>query len=262
MISIITIVLNQRNLIEETILSVISQRSVEIQYVIVDGGSTDGTLDIISKYNDHIDICISERDGGIYDAINKGISYVKHPLVGIIHCGDIFNKDVLCGVYEQFVLLSPDVIYGDIVIEYNDSTKRSFKADHKKLSDRMSIYHPSTFVAAKVYNQDLYDLSYKSASDYDFFLRLYFQNKVFQYYSHEISTFRSGGLSGANYYLSLKENYSIRKRHIGRISAVRFLIISLVTHYSVKVVRNTALSIIDAKNYKKIKRLFQKNWIA
>ena len=92
--SIITVVLNNVNYIEETIKSVIKQ-NIDLQYIIIDGGSTDGTLDIIKKYEDHIELWISEKDFGIYDAMNKGIQYSSGEYIGIINSGDLYNINAL-----------------------------------------------------------------------------------------------------------------------------------------------------------------------
>ena len=97
-ISIITIVLNGEEYIEETIKSVLNQSEIDIQYIIIDGGSTDETINIINKYDSNIDILISEKDNGIYDAINKGVGLCKYSYVGIIHSGDTYNDNIFCKV--------------------------------------------------------------------------------------------------------------------------------------------------------------------
>ncbi len=102
-ISIITIVFNGKSQIEQTIKSVIEQDDVEIEYIVIDGGSTDGTVEIIKSYIQYINYFVSEPDGGIYQAINKGISLASQPLVGLIHCGDFYRKNVLKTVYNEFI---------------------------------------------------------------------------------------------------------------------------------------------------------------
>ena len=206
-ISIITIVLNGKILIEETILSVINQKFLNLEYIIIDGGSTDGTLEIIEKYKGSIYKIISEHDGGIYQAINKGISLCNHSLVGLIHCGDRFASDTLSIVYSTFLNINSDIYYGDIEIleEEDDDYVSKFEiADHTLLKNKMSIFHPSTFVKLSVYkNFGFYDCKYQSASDYDFFLHLYLQGYKFVHVPLILATFRSGGISGKNFKLSL-----------------------------------------------------------
>ena len=102
-ISVITVCYNSENTIEQTIQSVISQKYSEIEYIIVDGGSSDNTLSIIEKYKSKIDFLISEKDNGIYDAINKGINYSSGEIVGFLHADDIFkNSNVLNNIHDNF----------------------------------------------------------------------------------------------------------------------------------------------------------------
>ena len=91
-LSIITVTKNDKNYIEDCIKSVIEQKYPNYEYIIIDGGSTDGTIDIIKKYCDHISIFISEPDGGIYDAMNKGIKLATGDIVGILNSDDIYNE--------------------------------------------------------------------------------------------------------------------------------------------------------------------------
>ena len=233
-ISIITIVLDGKDSIEETILSVINQDINNLEYIIIDGGSTDGTLDILDKYKNHIYKIVSGKDGGIYQAINKGISYCSYHLVGIIHCGDIYKPNALLKVYNVANQSNADVLYGDLEIkeEYEDGfILRKESANHKRLNNNMSIFHPATFVKLSVYRTiGGYDCDYKIASDYDFFLNLYFKDYEFVHIPFYLASFRSGGLSGNNISLIVKENYHIRKNRIGVVSAVFYLIKTIVIH--------------------------------
>jgi glycosyltransferase involved in cell wall biosynthesis len=257
-ISIITIVLNQKSLIEGTIKSVICQKNINIEYIIIDGGSTDGTLEIIDKYKKYINTIISEADGGIYHAINKGISLATYPLVGLIHCGDCYVEDALSKVYKVFQEISADVIYGDIEIKEKNGKEfilRKSIANHKMLRKCMSIFHPSTFVKLSIYKEfGVYNNEYCSAADYDFFLRLYLQKFNFVHIPVVLATFRSGGLSSKKYKLSLNENYQIRKKHLGFISALSYTMATICTHSFYSVRRFIITLIIGEKLYFKIKR--------
>ena len=174
-LSIITIVLNGEKYIEETINSVLSQKNIDLEYIIIDGGSTDKTLSKISKYKNKINLLISEPDEGIYYAMNKGISLASYDLVGIINCGDFYESNILSLVYDKFCLTSADVIYGDIKIidqfkQRQYITIHRLKAKHNRLKNKMSIFHPATFVKRECYIQNkFYNTDYKLAADYDFF---------------------------------------------------------------------------------------------
>lgn len=257
-ISIITIVLNGESLIEETIQSVILQKNVDLEYIIIDGGSTDGTLNKISKYQDRIDLVISEPDKGIYHAINKGIHLAKYPYVGLIHCGDCYRTDALSKVYKTFNRTNADVIYGDIEIKeekYEDFIVSTYLADHKYLKNKMSIFHPSTFVKLSVYkNFGVYNTEYKSAADYEFFLKLFLQNAIFVHLPFVLATFRSDGISSKNIKLSIKENYKIRRNVLGLFAAVKYFYFTIITATFYTLRKKIITGLLGEKIYFKLKQ--------
>ena len=124
-LSIITVTKNDKNYIEDCIKSVIGQKYPNYEYIIIDGGSTDGTIDIIKKYCDHISIFISEPDGGIYDAMNKGIRLATGDIVGILNSDDVYNgNDILTEVVREFTEKGVDSIFADLVyIDRNNIDK-------------------------------------------------------------------------------------------------------------------------------------------
>ena len=262
-ISIITIVLNGESLIEETIQSVLQQKNINLEYIIIDGGSTDETLNKISKYNDKIDLVISEPDEGIYHAINRGISISKYPYVGLIHCGDCFKTDALSKVYKAFNSTNADIVYGDIEIKEeknNDFIITTHIANHKYLEKKMSIFHPATFVKLSVYkNIGVYNTEYRSAADYEFFLRLFQQNFTFVHLPFLAATFRSGGISGKNFKLSLKENYKIRYKHLGLFAAIIYFYKTIITYSFFSLRKKIITGLIGGNFYFKIKQRRTKN---
>jgi glycosyltransferase involved in cell wall biosynthesis len=234
-LSIITIVRNGVDQIEETIKSVIFQKDVNLQYIIIDGDSTDGTLDKILKYRENIDIIISEPDNGIYDAINKGIIHAEGVLIGLIHCGDRYNDGALELVYSKYMEFQKDIIYGDIsILEQNDKNEilRYESANHFLLKRKMSIFHPSTFISRKCYLEiGLYNLNYKIAADYDFLLRCFISGLTFEHIAVRLATFRSGGISSNNAVKLIKENFNIWRYNIGIFYAIRNLTFRPLNHY-------------------------------
>ena len=167
-ISIITIVLNGELYIEETVKSVINQDLENLEYIIIDGGSTDQTLQLLSQFGRKICKIVSGYDGGIYPAINKGISLCTRELVGIIHCGDILVPGALNSVYHKYIETAADVIYGDIIILEENGMEfiaRNYIANHLHLKERMSIFHPAAFVKLSLYRSiGLYNSSFKIAA--------------------------------------------------------------------------------------------------
>ena len=113
-VSIITVVFNGIRTIEQTIKSVLNQSYKNIEYIIIDGGSTDGTLDIIRKYENYLSYIISEPDHGIYDAMNKGIQKSTGDIVGIINSDDWYEVNTVSQVVERFESFAVDLVYGDI----------------------------------------------------------------------------------------------------------------------------------------------------
>lgn len=258
-ISIVTIVLNQKDLIEQTIKSVLEQSDVDIEYIVIDGGSTDGTVEIIESFRGHIAHFVSGPDGGIYQAINKGISFASYPLVGLIHCGDYYKKDVLKIVYDEFIKTKADVIYGNIeILEAvgHNVISRFPVANHKLLKDKMSVFHPSTFISLKAYREfGLYDTSYRSAADYDLLLRLFMKGCKFCYIPTILAVFNAEGLSSKNFKLSLSENTDIRLKYFSKWNGYRFYVLKSAIHLVFSIRKYVVKSLIGKKKFNKIKLL-------
>lgn len=257
-ISIITIVLNQKYLIEETIKSVISQKiDVNVEYIIIDGGSKDGTVEIIDSYMKHIDHFVSEPDGGIYQAINKGIQLASNDFIGLIHCGDFYEPGALRIVYNEFQKTSTDVIYGDIktIEEHAQHTLQYYSSpNHNLLLKKMSIFHPATFVRRACYiKYGLYNTDYKICSDYEFFLLLFLKKTNFQYVPKVLANFRAGGISSTKPKLRFIENYQIRKKHLGIKKALKYIITITLIHTFFTFRKSCIEFIIGKQNFIKLK---------
>ena len=171
--SIVTVVYNGEQYLEETILSVINQNYKNIEYIIIDGGSSDGTVDIIKKYEDRITYWVSEKDNGIYDAMNKGISVATGSFINFMNAGDNFySNDVLTNIANKIELHDNDIIYGNVVYERQDGTLFIDDKSRKKQANIYEINHQSCF-----YNLDLhekygvYSMKYPISADFLFLNR-------------------------------------------------------------------------------------------
>jgi len=259
-VSIVTIVFNGAAHIEQTMQSVLHQTYAPIEYIVIDGGSTDGTLSVIDKYRYKIAYFISEPDSGIYDAINKGISKATGSLIGLIHCGDYYELNAVSEAVAGFVSSGADIIYGDINVieEYEDKIITIFKkSDHRNLKRNMSIFHPATFVSRQCYARyGLYDPKFKSAADYDYFLKLYSSGVEFKHINKLLATFRAGGTSGSNFKLTAKENFTIRKNQIGKLNAINYLMRNIIVCFYLSGRKWFVEKFIGKNNYIKLKKWY------
>jgi len=218
-ISIITITYNAENTIEDCIQS-IDKQNYNAEHIIVDGASTDGTLDLIKLYSDIISVTISEPDNGIYDAMNKGIKMSSGDIVGILNSDDFYsNNDVLSNVAKAFDDPNIDSCYGDLkYVDGNDVTKlvrywKSGNYNSKKFYNGWMPPHPTFFVRRSVYEKyGLFNLDLGSAADYEIMLRFLLKHKVkAKYIPETLVHMRTGGVSNASIKNRLKANHMDRK---------------------------------------------------
>lgn len=218
LISIVTISYNIVAEIEATILSVLQQTYTNIEYIIIDGGSTDGTNVIIKKYNAKIDYWISEPDEGIYDAMNKAIDKATGDWIIFMNGGDTFyNENVLFTIFSEN-LKDYGVIYGDTkLLTDQNNIYRSRKPFYKRNSKYapMGIVHQSIFVRVHLAKKYKFDLQYKVSADYNMIRTIYYDSIPF-YYAKDviISTFAIGGFSA--------QNEKIKKQEIAKICGVKY----------------------------------------
>ena len=181
-ISIITVVYNNEDTISEAIESVLGQTYKNIEYVIIDGGSKDNTVNCINRYKEQLGYFVSEKDYGIYDAMNKGIKACTGDVIGILNSDDLYeNFNVIASVMEEFNTDSElDILYGNLVYVKSNDTKKvvrnwKSKSYYQLFFEHANVPpHPSLFVRSKVYNETgLFDLRYKLAADYELMLRMF-----------------------------------------------------------------------------------------
>lgn len=214
-VSIITVSYNSAETIEDTIQSVLSQEYTDVEYIIVDGKSTDHTAEIVSKYQNKISKFVSEKDKGIYDALNKGIALATGDIVGLLHADDLYaNTNVISDVVKQFTSSNAAAIYADLnyVDRYN-TTKVIRKWRSGNYKDGMFLKgwmppHPTFFVKKTCYDSfGMFNLKLRSSADYELMLRFIHVNKIkISYLQKMIVNMRAGGQSNVSLLNRLKGN--------------------------------------------------------
>ena len=223
-ISVITVVLNGELQIEKAIKSVVEQTHDNVEYIIIDGGSTDSTISIINRYKNSISTFISENDHGIYDAMNKGARLATGELLYFLGYDDyLFDKQVLSKIATEYLQRPMDLIYGNVVF-YN-----SFHHRHEVSRKNISLFkmrfglrppHQGAFMRRKVlFENNLFDLNYKICSDFDLFLKVIKNKKyTFNYINLSIASYGVTGQSSNNENVLVRESGDIIKRQLGLIS--------------------------------------------
>ena len=220
--SIITVVYNAENTIALTINSILNQSLTIYEYVIIDGKSTDLTLEIIHKYKPQFDLkkiklkIISEEDLGIYDAMNKGISITNGDWIGILNADDYYEKNTV-ELVQQFLAENneSELIHGNINMVYcNGSSIIKPNLNLNKLYNSMSLFHPTIFIKKEIYvSNGLYSLDYKLSSDWELILRFYHNKTKFAYIDRTLSNFTSGGAGSGFNSIHFKERFKIRHKY-------------------------------------------------
>ena len=218
LISIVTVVFNGEKYLEETIKSVLNQTYPNVEYIIIDGGSTDRTLNIISKYEDYIDYWINEPDKGIYDAMNKGIKIV-YRLFGwyFPNSDDWYEKNALEEVCKCFNLYKDgDVYYGNNKI-YSEKKELLFyrnSEDMTNINKTKTFCHQNAFIKMKAYKTfGLHDMKYKIAADYDLIFKFFINNCQFYKINQFLVNYRLGGVSSKYALAGRREEKDIKIKY-------------------------------------------------
>jgi len=209
-VTIITVCFNSILTIKNTIDSVLSQDYYDIEYIIIDGGSSDGTIELIKSYSDKIHKFISEKDNGLYDAINKGIKYSSGQLVGILNSDDIFYSNfIISEIVSLFENLKIDMMYADLIY-VNDQNKilRKYNSGYFKPSRfkfGLMPAHPTFFCKRSLFDKyGLYRTDLTIASDFELLMRFFMNNSNFTYLKKVIVKMRIGGISTRGFKSNLK----------------------------------------------------------
>ena len=241
-ITVVTVVFNGRDFIEKTIQSVIKQTYQNIEYILIDGGSTDGTLDVIKKYENKIDYWISEPDDGIYDAMNKGIANSTGDWIYFINAGDsLFSDKTLENLKLDSLRSTTDILYGNFNIIDSQTGLGTFHKMQEVIGInfllKSNICHQALIYRTKLFvNFKEYDTMYKICADYDKLLQLFLAGKSIKKTNLTICNYLEEGRSRKNYVTSNVERLAIIKSRFGFIPkyyvAYHFTLIARAFIYS------------------------------
>lgn len=227
--SVITVCYNAEATIEDTIQSVISQTYHHVEYIIVDGASKDRTMDIVNRYREHIAIVVSERDKGLYDAMNKGIGLATGDYLCFLNAGDSFHEDDTLQqmVHSIHTPQLPDVLYGETELVDHEGhflRMRRLSAPEvltwKSFRQGMLVCHQAFFPRRNLVMP--YDLRYRFSADFDWCIKIMKKSKVLHNTHLTLIDYLAEGMTTRNHKASLKERFSIMTRHYGWTSTLAF----------------------------------------
>lgn len=265
LVTVITVTLNGQKHLEQTIRSVIDQNYDNIEYLILDGGSTDGTLDIIRKFEGRIDYWLSEPDRGIYDAMNKGIGLARGELIALLNADDFYEPAALQKVAATYRAAPGEcIVYGHTRILQEDLGLDYIMTAHTDHWKGMGFSHSAMFAHRAVYDRlGGYDCRYTLAADYDFLLRALKAGIPMRPVDAVLSNYRNTGMSASNLGLVLGEMRTISRKHFGLFSAhhIKFLLL----RYAKSMLLMGLLKLVGlcgASTLKNAKRIYTKIFFA
>lgn len=243
-ISVITAVFNARETVADAIESVLSQVHPDIELIVIDGASVDGTKAILETYRQGMDVFISEPDNGIYDALNKGIAHATGDVVGFLHADDLYaDKQVLASIAAAFADPAVDAVYGDLVYVSKSEPDRVIRYwqagefSRRKLRYGWMPPHPTFYVRRSVYDRlGAFDMSFHIASDYDCMLRFLGQGRLrCMYLPKVLVNMRIGGKSNRSLLnilrKSLEDYRALKKNKAGGWPALIWKNVSKVPQF-------------------------------
>jgi len=242
-LTVVTVVFNSGQSLEKTIQSVLQQDYPRLEYIIIDGGSTDGTLDIVARYADRIAYWVSERDEGIYDAMNKGIDAATGDLICFMNAGDTFYAPET--VSGMIVHNTPDVdvLYGDRVLVGPEHETYEKAQPLESFYRQMPFGHQSAFVRTHLMQHYHYSTEYRLSSDYDLLLKLYHRKYTFKYTDMPVCRFPLDGRSSTDKILSSYEALKVLEKYVGEPAMLEqsFFMQNLADSYNARRSRETGL---------------------
>lgn len=229
--SLITVTYNAGAVLEDTIQSIITQTYKNVEYILIDGASTDNTMRIVERYRDHIHTVVSEPDQGLYDAMNKGLSLATGDYVCFLNAGDCLHEDdTLLGMVHSVAAsheapCPPDVLYGDTALVDSEGhflrMRRLTPPEHltwKSFRHGMLVCHQAFFARRAIAPQ--YDLRYRFSADFDWCIRVMKQARYLHNTHLTLVDYLDEGLTTRNHRASLIERFHIMCRHYGTVPTV------------------------------------------
>jgi glycosyltransferase involved in cell wall biosynthesis len=224
-ISVITVVYNAQDTIARCIESVIGQKYPDIEYIVIDGGSTDNTLQIINRYRSSINLFVSEQDKGIYDAMNKGIKMASGQILGTLNADDrLADEDVLSAVYQVFTESNADAVYGNLIYVHPDGKiKRKWNSKQcgaNSFNRGFMPPHPTFYCKRELFAKfGFYSLEYGSAADYELMVRFMHRHKINKRYLNKVMVvMQDGGVSNKSLKNRLKAwSFDLKAMHNNNI---------------------------------------------
>ena len=218
LVSIITMCLNAEKTVEQTIQSVINQTYNSVEYLIIDGGSTDSTLDIIRKYDNRIDYWVSEPDDGTSNAMNKGIQLSRGELIGFLCADDFYEENAVEIIMGTYSADTPKIYHGDMTRIDVHTGEKTFllkpPEDLRKLFQGCVINMLTTFADRRIFEKHgLFNSDYKISNDHEFLLRVFSAGVEFEYIPQNITFMREGGMSHKNYIRACRESFNLTVRY-------------------------------------------------
>jgi glycosyltransferase involved in cell wall biosynthesis len=213
LVTIITVIYNDVEHIEDIIINVTGQTYPNIEYIIIDGGSSDGTLDVINKYADKIDYWVSEGDKGIYDAMNKGVSAATGEWVNFMNAGDAFYRSTTIAEVIEVIPVSADLVYGHTYYKENDKLTLIKTYNVEQLWMSMICSHQSLFVRTDILKKHPFDIRYKISSDFDFIYYCYVKKHIFFDTDNIIAVHSVDGISEQNIIMRMMERWRIVNKY-------------------------------------------------
>lgn len=252
LVSVVTIVRNGGATLRRAMQSVLSQEYPKIEYIVIDGGSTDDTLDVIRSHANHIAVWVSEADAGISDAFNKGIAFAHGDIVGILNSDDWYESGAISAVVHALVETGADIAYGKL--QYWNGNRRTYlvTGDADLLDSGMTVGHPTVFVRRTCYERfGLFSLDFQQAMDYEWLLRAKMSGAKFCFVDMCLANMQGGGIGDRRWRQSQKEVARARSIHLPNARSA----MSYWTYYGFAIVKGTIRRAFDISGFGAVRRL-------
>jgi glycosyltransferase involved in cell wall biosynthesis len=224
LVSVVTVTYQAAEALERTIASVRAQVGTSVEHLVIDGGSTDGTVDLLRRHDDHLALWLSEPDSGIYDAMNKGIALARGRHVGLLNADTVYyDERALARVADAAATGVRDVIYGDMVHHERETDVRIYMRSSHDLRPEMTLSHEATFIPRVVYERcGLYSDAWPIGADYELCVRLMRAGVSFRRIPEPLVVFASGGLTDRRFLDASLETIALHYRLWGPRAALHF----------------------------------------